>query len=124
MHHYLNRPLMLWARRIQLILAISIYLGLLLISVPPTGNLDYSDSLLHLIGNFLLFSSAWLAMGEHFSPNKILFFTLPFAIIAELAQQLVDARTVDIRDVGANIAGLCIAYVVCTLLNLLFKWNP
>lgn len=121
MYNFLAQPWVRWACKIQFVLAVCIYLGLLLIKSPPVSNVDLSDSTLHFVGNFLLFSSAWVAFGNNYTSIKILLLCIPFALAGEFAQHLVAERTVDPKDVMANLLGLFLAFAVCSNLKRIFR---
>ena len=121
MYQFLNQPWVRWACKIQFILAVIIYLGLLLMASPPIGKVSLDDHALHFIGNFLLFASAWVAFSKHHSSLKIFLLCIPFAVFGEFAQYFVSARTVDPYDALANLCGLLLAFIVCSNLKHLFR---
>ena len=121
MYNFLAQPWVRWTCKIQFVLAVCIYLGLLLIKSPPVSNVDLNDSTLHFVGNFLLFSSAWVAFGTNLSSIKILLLCIPFALAGEFAQHFVAERTVDPKDAMANLLGLFLAFVVCSNLKRIFR---
>ena len=121
--HLLSNPIFNNLRRFQLFTAIVVYLALLLMNEPPLSPDTYSDKNLHMLGNFLLFSSIWVAIGEKVKTHYILLMAVPFSILAEIAQSLTLSRVSDVRDISANIIGSLIGFTLCTAAAYLYKRN-
>lgn len=109
----LSNPAFNTLRRLQLLLAIAVYLTLMLMNDPPIGPDVYSDKNLHMLGNFLLFTSIWVALGEKIKTYYILLLAIPFSILTEIAQSLTLSRVSDTKDIVANIIGLLIGFALC-----------
>ena len=90
--HLLSNPAFTSLRRFQLFAAVIIYLVMMLMNDPPLDPDAYSDKNLHMLGNFLLFTSIWVALGEKVKTYHILFLAVPFSIFAEVAQSLTLSR--------------------------------
>lgn len=99
----------------QFILALIIFAYAALTSSPGMG-VEYSDSTLHFVGNFLLIMSAFVATCGRFKLWLLAAFLVPYSLLIELSQYFAPARHVDIRDLAANFmglgAGLCAALVI------------
>jgi len=109
----LNNLAFNFLRRFQLALAIIIYLALLLSDNPPINGVSFSDKSLHVLGNFLLFASLWVALGDRLKMWIIFVSVCIFSIAAELAQSLTLFRTSDTLDIVANLCGALLSYVIC-----------
>lgn len=110
----LNNLAFNFVRRLQLVLAIIIYLALLLSDNPPLiDGVSFSDKSLHVLGNFLLFASLWVALGDQLKMWLIFISVCIFSITAELAQSLTLFRTSDTLDIVANLCGAFLSYAIC-----------
>jgi len=109
----LNNMVFNLLRRLQFAVAIIIYLVLLLSDTPPIDGSGFSDKTLHVLGNFLLFASLWLALGDKFKMLSIFTATCLFSSLAELSQAFTLSRTTDHLDILANLCGATLSYILC-----------
>lgn len=107
-------------RRLQLFTAIVIYLSLILSDNPNINAQSFSDKSLHILGNFLLFGSLWVALGDRLKLWQILVTACIFSSIAESAQSLTLSRTTDPADFLANFAGALLGYALCRAMNSIY----
>lgn len=108
-------------RQGQFVLALVIYTSLLLLPNPQLSGPEFSDFVLHAIGNALLVLSTWLASGGRYKGLGPLLFVLPFSVFIELAQGLTDNRTPQLEDIGANFIGAFIGYFMCFAFDLVVQ---
>lgn len=108
-------PVFRFIRRGQLALALAIYIYALLANDIETAGPSLPDWLLHSVGNLLLFGSFWVALAPRWPLLKILWLTIPVAVVFELAQWFSPNRQVDPLDLLANAVGLAFGLVICAL---------
>lgn len=121
--HLLSNSIFNNLRRFQLLTAVVVYLALMLMNEPPLSPNAYSDKNLHMLGNFLLFASIWVAIGEKVKTHYIFLLAVPFSILAEIAQSLTLSRVSDVRDITANIIGSLLGFTLCSAAAYLYKRN-
>lgn len=107
----LNSRIFFWIRILQFILAICIFT---LVALMPSSLIqtNQSDSLLHFIGNLLLFLSAYVAIGSRLKLWLLGLLLLPYSMLVEASQWLTLTRHVDPNDAIANISGLICGYIL------------
>ncbi len=115
-----NKPFT-WFRQGQFALALIIYTSLLLMPSPELSGPEFSDFVLHAIGNAILVLSTWLASGGRYKGVGPLLFVLPFSLFTELAQGLTDNRTPQLVDIGANFLGAFIGFFLCFAFDLIVE---
>lgn len=113
MRSFLVSPLFTWIRRLQFPLAIVIFTYYALL--PGTQvHLVLTDKTTHFLGNATLYLSAWVALGGRFRLLLLISLLIPYSLFIELCQHFSPGRTVDWRDMVANVCGLwmgfCLAY--------------
>lgn len=109
----------LW--KTQLVVALIIYCYLILSSSPINLDMNYSDKLMHYLGNFLLYGSFWLATVGRIKPILLLLALVPFVAAMEFSQYFTATRQVDMLDLGANILGLISGWLVCLSIQKLAR---
>ena len=110
------------ARKLQFLLALSIYCFFALVPNPQAYvRIQYSDLFLHGLGNFLLVLSTWLVIAGRNKPWIVIVVAIPFSLLVELAQGFTSQRTVDYRDMIANLVGIFIGYVVSVILQKIYN---
>lgn len=92
--------------------------------MPPryAAPLQQPDYVLHFAGNLMLFLSASLATYGRMNMGILVIFLTCYSILIELAQRLAPGRYVDVQDIFANIAGLCVGLVVVNLIAWIWRW--
>lgn len=85
-------------------------------------TVNQSDTVLHVVGNFLLLTSAWLAFQTRISLHSLFALILPYSLFVEYAQVFTASRSYDVQDLLANAGGLIIALAFCYLLELFYKY--
>ena len=108
---FMQHPVIRIMRHLQFYTAIAIYCFAALMTLPVDDSVSHSDIVLHAVGNFLLVSSAFVAFGKKITSIKMALAVITFAVIIELCQGLTPSRTVDTRDIIADIVGILIAYI-------------
>lgn len=114
-------PFFTWIRRLQFPLAIIIFTYYALLP----GNqvhLVYSDKITHFAGNATLYLSAWVALGGRYRLILLISLLVPYSLFIELCQFFSPGRSVDIKDMVANICGLWMGFCVAYLLEKLSVW--
>ncbi len=76
-----------------------------------------SATKLHILGNFLLILSAWLANGGKVRLWMVLLCVLGYSLLIEYSQHLTISRLADSQDMLANITGLTLGYLVARILE-------
>jgi hypothetical protein len=111
-------PLFTWIRRLQFPLAIVIFTYYALL--PGTQvHLTVSDKTVHFLGNAILYLSAWVALGGRFRLLLLVSLLIPYSLFIELCQYFSPGRTVDVRDMVANVSGLWIGFCLAFVLEKL-----
>lgn len=113
----LKHPIVAAIRYLQLALAVCVYLFFALSGLQNIAVV-VEDSVLHFVGNILLFSSIWLATYFILKLRWQLALSIPFALSVEAAQMLTSTRQVDMYDAGINLAGLLVGATVCHLIHI------
>ncbi len=116
MQKTLSHPFVKLVFKAQFILALIIYATLSLMTLPSSGN-QLPFDVLHVIGNIILYASAWVALSPQHSLGKIYVFILPYSLSVEILQTLNPNRYTDIADMAANILGLTIGLLLCACIN-------
>ena len=110
------------ARKLQFLVALSIYCFFALVPNPQAYvKIHYSDLFLHALGNLLLVLSTWLVIAGRNRPWIVLVVAVPFSLAVELAQGFTTQRTVDHRDMIANLVGIVIGFVVSLFLQKMYN---
>lgn len=121
MRTFLTSPLFTWICRLQFPLAIIIFTYYALL--PGTQvHLVLSDKTTHFLGNATLYLSAWVALGGRFRLLLLISFLIPYSLFIELCQYFAPGRTVDVRDMVANVCGLWIGFCLAYALEKLATW--
>jgi VanZ family protein len=115
-------PLFTWIRRLQFPLAIVIFTYYALLPGSQV-HLTVSDKTVHFLGNATLYISAWAALGGRFRLLLLVSLLIPYSLFIELCQYFSPGRTVDIRDMVANVCGLWIGFCLAFLLEKLALWT-
>ncbi len=121
MRTFLSSPTFTWIRRLQFPLAILIFTYYALLP----GNqvsLSLSDKTTHFIGNATLYLSAWVALGGRFRLLLLISLLIPYSLLIEVCQYFSPGRTVDVRDMVANVCGLWMGFCLAYLLEKLAAW--
>lgn len=113
---FLQHPTVSILRYSQLVLALMVYCYFAL-SGPDNLPTISNDSVMHFIGNILLFSSIWLAFCFRLSLLSQLIIATPIAIAIEAAQIFSPSRQVDPLDIAFNLAGLAVGAIICMLIS-------
>jgi len=116
MLNFLNHPVAIFLRLLQVLVAVFIFFYAALMPADGSPNTIH-PLILHLMGNFLLLGSTWLALFHKLSPTVLLLACGMLSIAAELAQSFTDTRISDPVDFGANALGLLLAYCLCQLIE-------
>lgn len=115
MQTLLLSPVFIWIRRLQFPLAIIIFTYYALL--PGTQiHLATSDKVTHFLGNATLYLSAWVALAGRYRLLLLIALLIPYSLFIELCQYFSPGRTVDTKDMVANVCGLwmgfCLAYLL------------
>lgn len=116
---FLLSPYFTWIRRLQFPLAILIFTYFALLP----GNqvhLAYSDKFTHFVGNATLYLSAWVALGGRYRLLLLISLLIPYSLFIELCQYFSPGRSVDGRDMVANVSGLWIGFCIAFILQRIF----
>jgi VanZ family protein len=81
-----------------------------------------SDHTLHFIGNLLLILSAYVALHPYLSNRRLLAYIMPYSLLIEYAQWFTPTRTLDVRDIYANLFGLIAGYLLINISQMLWRW--
>jgi len=119
--YYISHKKLLFLWKLQLIVAFSIYCYSILGSFPSQININSSDKVLHFVGNFLLYSSFWLASLNRVKPLSLFIALIPFVALMEFAQHFNASRQVDVMDMIANILGLSCGFILCSFTQKVAK---
>lgn len=108
-------------RRLQFFIAISIYTSFALMPNPPVEQAT-SDKYLHFLGNILLYGSTSVAWMD--KRINLLALLVPFCLFVEGLQALTPSRTLDVKDMFANVLGLMAGFAVVQMCSCLVqKWT-
>jgi VanZ like family len=116
MRTFLFSPFFTWIRRLQFPLAIIIFTYYALLP----GNqihLAYSDKITHFAGNATLYLSAWVALGGRYRLLLLISLLVPYSLVIELCQRFSPGRTVDFKDMVANVSGLWMGFLIAYVLE-------
>lgn len=116
----LENRIFLVVRTGQFVLALIIFAYAALTSSPQMG-VEYSDSTLHFVGNFLLIMSAFVATYGRFKLWLLVAFLVPYSLLIELSQYFAPQRHVDIRDLAANFMGLGTGFAAAFVIQALWQ---
>ena len=108
-------------RIMQFLIAVAIFTGFALMPSKYATALPASAPSLHFIGNFLLFSSAWVAWHGRTKLWFLVVLLVIYSVAIELAQWLTPSRTVDKYDLAANMAGLFAAFCFTTVVETFWQ---
>lgn len=92
--------------------------------MPPryAAPLQQPDYVLHFMGNLALFLSASLATYGRMNMALLVVFLTCYSVMVELAQRFAPGRHVDVQDIFANIAGLCVGLIIVHVIAWLWRW--
>lgn len=119
---FLNHPAVLWARILQLGIAVSTYIFAALMHAPQKIMHDHNDVTLHFIGNVLLAFSMWVTFYSRASYKMLITMLLPTALLVEGAQYFVPSRELDPKDALVNIAGVLTGLIICKCIDNLIDY--
>lgn len=107
---------MQWLRILQFFLAAGIFAYAALMPASHI-NTSHSDHTLHFVGNVLLFLSASVAAFGRMKLGLLILMLIPYSLLIEMTQWLTPSRTVDSKDVMANMLGLVCGYVIALVVE-------
>lgn len=119
----LNNPYLTWIRIVQFPIAIAVYIFFALVPDPQSYiPANYSDLVLHALGNCLFLISAWLTFVKRsHAILTALIIALPFSLLIEVSQGLTTTRTPDLKDLLANFAGIVVGVILCGIARKLLE---
>lgn len=109
-------------RAAQFALALGIFTFAALMPPRYAVPLQQPDYVLHFFGNLLLFLSASLATYGRMNMVLLVIFLTCYSVLIELAQRFAPGRHVDVQDILANLAGLCLGLILVNLIAWLWRW--
>ncbi len=108
-------------RLMQFFLAIALFTFFALV---PGGQIDvraYNDKVMHFLGNFALYFSAWAAYRNRFNNMHLFLILIPYSVAMEFSQLLSPGRAFDLRDLAANLSGLATGLLLTFALERLYS---
>lgn len=117
---FLKSRLFLCLRIGQFLLALAVFAFVALVPGDYIKDISTTDKSMHFIGNVLLMLSACVALMGRMKLVVLLLLLTPYSLLIEAGQWLSPGRHVDIKDVGANMAGLIAGYLLAHLIELIW----
>ncbi|WP_045855725.1 VanZ family protein [Teredinibacter purpureus] len=106
-----------WLRQLQFAVAIGIFAYMALSPAPAIWIENWSDKLLHFMGNVLLMGSTWVAFFGFISRRKTFVFALFYSLTIEGMQSFSAMRQPDALDAATNLTGIILGFFLCVLLE-------